>query len=120
MIVDAPPSGPDPVADPADLIEDPPVAVHPDQLAYVIHTSGSTGAPKGVAVRHRDVLALVADRRLLRGGHDRVLLHSPLAFDASTYELWVPTSWCPTRCRSAVRWTTCGSTFSTAAWTRYP
>ncbi|MCA1681994.1 MAG: condensation domain-containing protein, partial [Actinobacteria bacterium] len=24
------------------------------------------------------------------GGHERVLLHSPQAFDASTYELWVP------------------------------
>ena len=71
------------------------VAVHPDQLAYVMYTSGSTGTPKGVAVRHRDVVDLAVDRRFASGahgagGHDRVLLHSPLAFDASTYELWVP------------------------------
>ncbi|MCR3750885.1 non-ribosomal peptide synthase/polyketide synthase [Lentzea californiensis] len=69
---------------------DPAVVVHPDQLAYVMHTSGSTGTPKGVAVRHRDVVALALDSRFDGGAHDRVLLHSPSAFDASTYELWVP------------------------------
>ncbi|MFD0201926.1 MULTISPECIES: non-ribosomal peptide synthetase [Saccharothrix] len=68
---------------------DPGVAVHPENLAYVMHTSGSTGTPKGVAVRHRDVVALASDRAFDRG-HERVLLHSPTAFDASTYELWVP------------------------------
>ncbi|MBB4677123.1 non-ribosomal peptide synthase/polyketide synthase [Crossiella cryophila] len=63
--------------------------VTPENLAYLMHTSGSTGEPKGVAIRHRDVVALAADRRF-RHGHQRVLLHSPTAFDASTYELWVP------------------------------
>ncbi|MFD9885795.1 amino acid adenylation domain-containing protein, partial [Streptomyces alboflavus] len=63
-------------------------AVHPDTVQYVMFTSGSTGTPKGVAVRHRDVAALARDRAF--AGHDRVLVHSPHAFDASTYELWVP------------------------------
>ncbi|MGH3711202.1 MAG: condensation domain-containing protein, partial [Pseudonocardiaceae bacterium] len=62
----------------------------PDSLVYVEYTSGSTGIPKGVAVQHRDVVALAHDRCFTNGGHQRVLLHSPLAFDASTYELWVP------------------------------
>ncbi|NUT47412.1 MAG: AMP-binding protein, partial [Saccharothrix sp.] len=78
--LDVPPDEPD---------TDPGVAVHPDHLAYVMHTSGSTGTPKGVAVRQRDVVGLAHDHAFDRG-HDRVLLHSPTAFDASTYELWVP------------------------------
>ncbi|WP_369359727.1 amino acid adenylation domain-containing protein [Streptomyces sp. cg2] len=65
-------------------------SVHPDQLAYVMHTSGSTGLPKGVAVTHRAVLELASDRSFASGAHERVLAHSPHAFDASTYELWVP------------------------------
>ncbi|OPF80196.1 non-ribosomal peptide synthetase [Streptomyces antioxidans] len=66
----------------------PNVALSPDNALYLMFTSGSTGRPKGVAVRHRDVTALVADRAF--ADHDRVLVHSPQAFDASTYELWVP------------------------------
>ncbi|MBB4919911.1 non-ribosomal peptide synthetase [Streptosporangium saharense] len=62
--------------------------IDPRQLAYVMFTSGSTGVPKGVAVTHRNVVALAADRRF--EGHDRVLSHSAFAFDASTYEVWVP------------------------------
>ncbi|MFF3720894.1 amino acid adenylation domain-containing protein [Streptomyces erythrochromogenes] len=68
----------------------PGVPVHPDRLAYVMFTSGSTGTPKGVAVRHRDVVDLAADRRWQDGRHRRILLHSPHAFDAATYELWTP------------------------------
>jgi amino acid adenylation domain-containing protein len=68
----------------------PAVPVHPDQLAYVMFTSGSTGTPKGVAITHRDVVSLAADRCWRTGNHRRVLLHSSYAFDASTYELWVP------------------------------
>ncbi|MFF5970812.1 amino acid adenylation domain-containing protein [Streptomyces sp. NPDC012769] len=69
---------------------DPGLPVHPDRLAYVMFTSGSTGTPKGVAVRHRDVVDLAADRRWQDGRHRRILLHSPHAFDAATYELWTP------------------------------
>ncbi|MDH2430931.1 AMP-binding protein, partial [Sphaerisporangium sp. TRM90804] len=59
-------------------------------LAYVMYTSGSTGTPKGVAVTHHDVaaLALGSVRGAASGG--RMLLHSPAAFDASTFELWAP------------------------------
>ncbi|MFE4412486.1 amino acid adenylation domain-containing protein [Streptomyces sp. NPDC056821] len=69
---------------------DPGIDGHPEQLAYVMYTSGSTGTPKGVAVTHRDVLSLAFDGAWDSGNHTRVLLHSPQAFDASTYELWVP------------------------------
>lgn len=69
---------------------DPSVTVHPDQLAYVMYTSGSTGHPKGVAVRHRDVVGLALDSRWRGAAHRRVLMHAPHAFDSSTYEIWVP------------------------------
>uniref|UniRef100_UPI0006E13F4A AMP-binding protein n=1 Tax=Streptomyces aureus TaxID=193461 RepID=UPI0006E13F4A len=69
------------------------VAVHPDQLAYVMYTSGSSGVPKGVANTHRNVVELALDPWWASGSgerHRRVLAYSPLAFDSSTYELWVP------------------------------
>ncbi|MDY7090919.1 MAG: amino acid adenylation domain-containing protein, partial [Actinomycetota bacterium] len=69
---------------------DPGVQVLPDQLVYVMYTSGSTGEPKGVAVRHRDVAALVADSCFDVAARRAVLAHSPHSFDASTFELWVP------------------------------
>ncbi|WP_225830130.1 non-ribosomal peptide synthetase [Streptomyces sp. NK08204] len=62
----------------------------PDRAAYIMYTSGSTGRPKGVVVTHRNVASLAADRQWRGGNHTRVLMHSPSAFDASTYELWVP------------------------------
>ncbi|MEU9379302.1 amino acid adenylation domain-containing protein [Streptomyces sp. NPDC048255] len=64
--------------------------LYADCPAYVIYTSGSTGTPKGVITTHRDVAHLALDSRWRGGNHDRVLLHSPHTFDASTYEMWVP------------------------------
>ncbi|MGH3428067.1 MAG: non-ribosomal peptide synthetase, partial [Mycobacteriales bacterium] len=69
---------------------DPGVVCDPEQLAYVMYTSGSAGAPKGIAVTHRDVASLALDPCWRGGAHELVLMHSPPAFDASTYEVWVP------------------------------
>ncbi|WP_158843546.1 non-ribosomal peptide synthetase [Saccharothrix deserti] len=61
----------------------------PDRLAYVAFTSGATGQPKGVTIPHRAVVRLVHDADFVRlGAGERVLRLSPLAFDASTLELW--------------------------------
>ena len=66
-------------------------AVSPDGLAYVIYTSGSTGRPKGVAVTHRNIVRLVKETNYARFGPEEVFLHlAPLAFDASTFEIWGP------------------------------
>jgi amino acid adenylation domain-containing protein len=61
----------------------------PQNLAYVMFTSGSTGAPKGVCVPHRGVVRLVKGNTYasLTPG-DVFLLLAPLAFDASTFEIW--------------------------------
>ena len=60
------------------------------QLAYIMFTSGSSGTPKGVGITHADVVSLAWDHRWREAAHRRILFHSPHAFDASTYELWVP------------------------------
>lgn len=67
----------------------PPVAPEPSRRAYVAFTSGSTGEPKGVVVPHRAVIRLVHDADYVRTGPGETMLRlSPLAFDASTLELW--------------------------------
>ncbi|MEU3572749.1 amino acid adenylation domain-containing protein [Kitasatospora sp. NPDC036755] len=63
---------------------------HADQLVYVMHTSGSTGVPKGIAVTHRGVVDLALGGQFTGGGHERLPVHAPSAFDASTYEIWTP------------------------------
>jgi amino acid adenylation domain-containing protein len=69
----------------------PPPTVAPDDLAYVMYTSGSSGKPKGVEITHGNVVRLVANPSFADLGPDRVMLHaaSP-AFDAATLELWGP------------------------------
>ena len=69
----------------------PPPATGPESLAYISFTSGSTGEPKGVSVPHRGVVRLVQDGVFADLGPDQVFLHlAPLAFDASTLEIWAP------------------------------
>jgi amino acid adenylation domain-containing protein len=61
----------------------------PDNLAYVMFTSGSTGRPKGVRVTHRGVVRLVCSADYARLGPREVFLQlAPVAFDASTLEIW--------------------------------
>ncbi|RDI64983.1 non-ribosomal peptide synthetase [Nocardia pseudobrasiliensis] len=65
-------------------------ALHPSNAAYVVYTSGSTGTPKGVVATHAGVVGLASAPQFAGGAHTRVLVHSPMVFDASSYELWVP------------------------------
>lgn len=59
--------------------------------AYIAYTSGSTGKAKGVAVPHHAVLRLVQPSEFLTmTSGDAMLQLAPLAFDASTLELWAP------------------------------
>ncbi|SFQ68538.1 non-ribosomal peptide synthetase [Amycolatopsis rubida] len=65
--------------------------VSPGNLAYVVFTSGSTGAPKGVLVSHAGITSVLAGCRAalpeLRGRQTWAMLHSP-AFDFSAWEIW--------------------------------
>ncbi|MCP2253724.1 non-ribosomal peptide synthase domain TIGR01720/amino acid adenylation domain-containing protein [Prauserella aidingensis] len=61
----------------------------PAQAAYAMYTSGSTGTPKGVLVSQENIVAFVLDSSFARH-HERVLVNSSHAFDASTYEMWAP------------------------------
>ncbi|MCH6159355.1 amino acid adenylation domain-containing protein [Streptomyces marispadix] len=67
-----------------------PTVQHPDDLAYVLYTSGSTGEPKGVAQSHRSVLNTVADfaDRCALTPDDRALGLSALSFDLSVGDLF--------------------------------
>jgi amino acid adenylation domain-containing protein len=58
-------------------------------LAYIAYTSGSTGVPKGVAVSHRAIIRLVRGNNYARFGPQETFLQfAPVAFDASTFEIW--------------------------------
>jgi len=64
-------------------------AIGPDDAAYVMYTSGSTGTPKGVVVPHRGILRLVCGADYADFGPEHTFLQlAPLAFDASTFEIW--------------------------------
>ncbi|WP_183121207.1 amino acid adenylation domain-containing protein [Nocardia seriolae] len=69
-------------------------APHPANVAYVVYTSGSTGQPKGVAVSHSGLAALVADhrRRCAVEPRSRVLAVAARTFDAAILELLLAAS----------------------------
>ena len=64
---------------------------HQDNLCYVIHTSGSTGDPKAVAVSYGSlasvIVPLAADYQI--GTEDRVAQMAAMAFDTSVEQIFV-------------------------------
>ncbi|AJE46822.1 non-ribosomal peptide synthetase [Celeribacter indicus] len=64
----------------------------PDDLAYVLFTSGSTGAPKGVMIEHRAIVNRLLWMREHYGfsATDRILQKTPTTFDVSVWELFLP------------------------------
>ena len=73
-------------------ISNPPSELTPDHLAYVVYTSGATGAPKGVMLTHRNLCS-----RLLWGARafgvdatECYLQNASWAYDASVWALLEP------------------------------
>jgi amino acid adenylation domain-containing protein/non-ribosomal peptide synthase protein (TIGR01720 family) len=61
-----------------------------ENLAYIIHTSGSSGAPKGVEVPHRALLNHAVEMARLYGlrPSDRVLQFASISFDVAAEEIF--------------------------------
>ncbi len=73
-------------------VSDAGVSSGPDHLAYVMYTSGSTGAPKGVMIPHRALTNLLTSLIREPGlrGDDRLLAVTTYCFDIAGFELFGP------------------------------
>lgn len=61
------------------------------RLAYMAYTSGTTGQPKGVKIPQSGVLRLVREANYCPlNSETRTIQYAPIAFDASTFEIWAP------------------------------
>ncbi|WP_371823951.1 Pls/PosA family non-ribosomal peptide synthetase [Phyllobacterium sp. 628] len=63
-----------------------------DDICYILYTSGTTGRPKGVAIRHQSICNFVRVAAASYGyrAGDRVYQGMTIAFDFSAEEIWVP------------------------------
>ena len=62
----------------------------PDDIAYVLYTSGSAGKPKGVMIAHRGLVNCILETNQTFGitAEDRVLAVTPLHHDMSVYDIF--------------------------------
>ncbi|MCP5052898.1 MAG: amino acid adenylation domain-containing protein, partial [bacterium] len=80
-----------PVADGAGNRENLSADINPGNLAYVIFTSGTTGRPKGILLRHRGLCNLIIASNKLFNVHpqSRVLQFAAFGFDVSVWETFM-------------------------------
>ncbi|MCP4303679.1 MAG: amino acid adenylation domain-containing protein [bacterium] len=69
-----------------------PHQVHPDDPAYIIYTSGTSGRPKGTVISHGALSALMHSSAEVYGltRDERLLQFHSFSFDASVEEIFVP------------------------------
>ena len=64
-------------------------AISVDSIAYTMLTSGTTGQPKAVDFPHKAIIRIACETNYIQFTKEDIsFLHSPLNFDASTFELW--------------------------------
>ncbi|MEO1027447.1 MAG: amino acid adenylation domain-containing protein [Pseudomonadota bacterium] len=73
-------------------VASPKVFIAPNDAAYVLFTSGSTGEPKGVAVPHQGLWNRLRwmQSQYGFGPQDRLIQKTPYSFDVSVFELFLP------------------------------
>ncbi|WP_406395268.1 amino acid adenylation domain-containing protein [Streptomyces sp. NBC_00882] len=78
----------------ADADADGRISARPDNIAYVMYTSGSTGVPKGVAITHANVVNGVSRLAAVSGMKPgaRMLAGTSINFDVSVFEVFTALS----------------------------
>ncbi len=65
------------------------IRISPNDLAYILYTSGSTGNPNGVQIYHKSIVSLVKNQNYIQfTSNDVVAQFTSLTFDPSTLEIW--------------------------------
>lgn len=64
------------------------VKIKPEDLIYIMYTSGTTGVPKGVAIMHKNVVRLIESFILFFKENQTVLNYASISFDAAIFEIW--------------------------------
>ena len=65
------------------------LTISPEDLMYVMYTSGSTGNPKGVMVKHKNIIRLAAFPNFIEFSKNEVMVQTgTIVFDACIFEIF--------------------------------